>query len=115
MSLFKVIPAVIAFGTVAAVAVGVVTELIMADDMDYTPNEGSKKEVLTKMKRLQNELARLSDLKILNDKRESTSQVKNIDLTIDGVEINELISDLEEELIRLTALYNQFTAPKKRS
>lgn len=114
MSLFKVLPAVIALGTVAAVAVGVVTDLIMSDDMGYNQDENTRKEVLTKMKTLQNELARLSDLKILNDKRESTSQVKNIDLMVDGVEINELISQLEEELIRLTALYNQFDAPKKR-
>jgi len=114
MSLFKVLPAVIALGTVAVVAVGVVTDLIMSDDMDYNQDENTRKEVLTKMKTLQNELARLSDLKILNDKRESTSQVKNIDLTVDGVEINELISQLEEELIRLTTLYNQFDAPKKR-
>jgi len=115
MSLLKILPAVIALGTVAAVTVGVVTDLIMSDDMDYNTDEETKKEVLTKMKTLQNELARLSDLKILNDKRESTSQVKSIDLMVDGVEINELINNLEEELIRLTALYNKFEAPKKRN
>jgi len=114
MSLLKVLPAIIAIGTVAAVAVGFATDLIMSDDMDYHQDENTKKDVLTKMKKLQNELARLSDLKILNDKREATAQVKNVDLMIDGVEINELISQLEEELIRLTALYNKFEAPKKR-
>lgn len=116
MSLLKIVPAVIALGTVAAVAVGVVTELLMSDfDEDVHYDENTRKDVLKKMKACQNELARFSDLKILNDKRESTSQVKNVDLLIDGVEINELISQLEEELTRLTAKYNKFNAPKKRT
>ena len=115
MSLLKIVPAVIALGTVAAVAVGVVTELLMSDfDEDIHYDENTKKEVLAKMKACQNELARFSDLKILNDKREATAQVKNVALMIGDVEINELIAQLEEELTRLTAKYNKFDAPKKR-
>ncbi len=114
MSLLKIIPAAIALGTVAAVAVGVATDLIMSDDMDYQVGEDNRKEVLKKMKACQNELARFSDIKILNDKREATNQVLTIDLMIGNVEINELISQLEEELTRLTAKYNKFDAPKKR-
>jgi len=109
MSLLKVLPAVIALGTVAAVAAGVVTDLIMSDDtVEEVKNTTTKKEVLTKMKNLQNELARLSDLKMLNDRRESTSQVKSIELNVNGVEIGDLISMLEAELVALTAQYNQF-------
>jgi len=109
MSLLKALPAVIALGTVAAVAAGVVTDLIMSDDtVEEVKNTTTKKEVLTKMKNLQNELARLSDLKMLNDRRESTSQVKSIELNVNGVEIGDLIVMLEAELVALTAQYNQF-------
>ena len=107
MSLLKIIPAIIALGTVA-VATGVVTELIISDDDDYVEDENTKKEVLGKLKRLQNELARLTDLKMLNDRREATSQVKSVDLMVDGIEINELISTLEADLYRLTSIYSKF-------
>lgn len=106
MSLLKILPAVIALGTVAVIAVGV--DLMMSDTTDISEDSVTKKEVLTQMKQLQNELARLSDLKMINDKREATTQVNNIELNINGVEINELISTLSASLDSLTAQYNQF-------
>ena len=115
MNLLKFIPVVVAVGTVASLAVGAVVSLIEDDTETFRRDEHTKKEVLTKMKKVQNELARFSDLKILNDKRESTNQVHSVELKIGDVEINELIAQLEEELQRLTAKYNKFDAPKKRS
>jgi hypothetical protein len=107
MSLLKVLPAVIAVGTVTALAVGVVTDFIMSDDMDIDEKSTTKEEIIIEMRSIQNELARLSDLKMLNDRRESSSQVKNIELNVDGVEINKLISTLETELEDLMVIYNR--------
>ena len=115
MSLLKFIPAVIAIGTVASIAAGAIVSLLDEDTTAIKHDEQTKQDVLAKMKRVQNELARFSDLKILNDKREATNQVHTIELKIGDVEINELLAQLEEELHRLTAKYNKFDVPKKRS
>ena len=94
----KILP----FAALGLVAVGTfkVIEALLEDDFE-TYDETTPKQVQAKMKRLNDELARLTDIKMLNDKREATNQVKAVDLMIDGVEINELIATIEEELNRL--------------
>jgi lysyl-tRNA synthetase class II len=77
---------------------------------DYRTDEDDAKAVLQKMKKLQNELARLSDIKELNDRRESTGQVNKTSIQVEGVEINELIVTLTEELDRLTKKYQKLNS-----
>lgn len=60
-----------------------------------------------KIKNTQCELARLYDIVILNEKRESTKQVENITITINGVEINQAIIQLEKELNNLLKSKNK--------
>lgn len=103
-----ILPIVAFAGASALIAAGIATFIdeVMEDDIPKT-DEKDAKSVLAKMKRLQNELARLSDLKELNDRRESTKQVRKTSIEVDGVEINELIATLTEELERLTEKYQQ--------
>jgi|SaaInlStandDraft_4_1057021.scaffolds.fasta_scaffold47221_1 hypothetical protein len=56
---------------------------------------------LDDIKSIQNELARLYDVKILNDKLEATAQVRKTVLTVGGVEIKEAIDILENRLEQL--------------
>ena len=60
-----------------------------------------------KIKNTQCELARLYDIVMLNEKRESTKQVENITITINGVEINQAIMQLEKELNNLLKSKNK--------
>ena len=104
MSLLKVVPIALAMVTVGAMALGAIVN--STEDTEPDGFEETKQAVLDRMKQCQNELARLSDIKLMNDKREATKMVSNVELSIDGVEITELISKLEEELSRLTKVYN---------
>jgi len=99
----RILP-IAALGAVALGALTIVTSLL---EEDTTPKKVDSPDYLkNKMKRINDELARLSDIKMLNDKRESTKQVSKVDLMIDGVEINELIQMLEEELSKVVKEYN---------
>ena len=109
MSILRVLPAAALVGAAGIVALGVSKALdeLFDDDYDFTPNdEQDAKLVMDKMIKVQNELARLSDIKDLNDRRESTGQLVKATIQVEGVEINELIASLTEEIDRLTKLYN---------
>ena len=109
MSLLKVVPIALAMVTVGAIALGAISNSNKDTETDIDTANGfeeTKQAVLDRMKQCQNELARLSDLKVMNDKREATNMVSNIELSIDGIEITTVISDIEDELTRLTNLYN---------
>lgn len=54
----------------------------------------SREELMDEMKQIQQELGRLNDLKVLNDKFELTGQVEKIDLSINGVNVEERIEEM---------------------
>jgi len=96
------------FMAIGAVALGTFTIInTLLDDQENLDryDEQNLKQVKAKMKRINDELGRLVDIKMMNDKREATNQVSNAAITVDGVEINELIQKLEEELGRLVKLH----------
>lgn len=96
-----------AFATASALAIGAIVKAFDESFEDeLRTDENDAQAVLQKMKKLQNELARLSDLKELNDRRESTGQLTKATIQVEGVEINELIATLSEEMDRLTKKYN---------
>jgi len=108
MSVLRALPTVAMVGAAGLVTLGIL-KLIdkVFDDEIESQDEQDAKSVMKKMKRVQNELARLSDLKELNDRRESTGQVSKTTLQIDGVDIDEIILGLTENLERLTKKYNR--------
>ena len=65
---------------------------------EETLTSEEKNSIIDKIKECQNELARLHDLKILNDKRESTGQIKKIDIMIDDLTLEETIKNYEDEI-----------------
>lgn len=97
-----------AFATVSALAITSFVKIIddFKNDDEVKPTNETKETVFKKMQKVQNELARLHDLKTLNLRRESTGQVKEVTIKIDDIEIDELISKLVNELDILTEKYN---------
>jgi len=77
-----------------------------AQEKEYTA-----KQIEKRMKKINSELARLSDIKMLNDRRESTKQLKPITISIDGVDIDELMKTLE---IELNSLVEQYRTHRKK-
>jgi len=115
MKSFKLLP-LAALGLVVVGTFKVIETLLNDNSENY--DETTQKQVQAKMKKLNDELARLTDIKMLNDRRESTNQVKSVELMIDGVEVNELISIIEEELDRLVKVnagFKQSDNRKKRT
>ncbi len=108
------------YAVLSIVAVGVFTVVeSLFDDSFETEHydEETPKQVQSKMKTLNDELARLTDIKMLNDRRESTNQVRTVEVTVDGVEVNELIATVETELnrlVKLNASMRQKDGGKKR-
>lgn len=113
MSLLKALPIFALVGTAIVVAGKAAIDL-MEDENDYKSNEKNPTQVIEKIKDIQNELARLHDLKMLNDKRESTGQLRKTEITVGGVEINTAISTLEEEIARLTKKLNKMKSNNNR-
>ena len=97
MSLLKVIPVL----TVIGVASLLISKTIKKRLDRENTQQLSKQQIIDKIKECQNELARLHDLKILNDKRESTGQIKKIDIMIDDLTLEETIKNYEDEIIFL--------------
>ena len=94
MSLLKVIPVL----TVIGVASLLISKTIKKRLDRENTQQLSKQQIIDKIKECQNELARLHDLKILNDKRESTGQIKKIDIMIDDLTLEETIKNYEDEI-----------------
>ena len=116
MLLFKKILPLAALGLVAVGTFKVIETLL--DDNSENYEEPTQEQVQAKMKKLNDELARLIDIKMLNDRRESTNQVESVELMINGVEVNELIHIIEEELNRLVKVnagFKQTDSSKKRT
>ncbi len=102
----------LALGTVFVGAFVAVSALIY--ELNEVTDEDTPPEVLTKIKKVQNELARLYDLKLLNDKRESTGTIEKVELMVAGVEVTELLKTLDVEMDRLTAKYRTMTKKTKK-
>ena len=94
MSLLKVISVL----TVIGVASLLISKTIKKRLDRENTQQLSKQQIIDKIKECQNELARLHDLKILNDKRESTGQIKKIDIMIDDLTLEETIKNYEDEI-----------------
>ena len=94
MSLLKVIPVLTIIGAASLLISKTVKKRL---DRENT-QQLSKQQIIDKIKECQNELARLHDLKILNDKRESTGQIKKIDIMIDDLTLEETIKNYEDEI-----------------
>jgi len=120
MLLFKKILPLAALGLVAVGTFKVIETLLDDNSENYEEptKEPTQEQVQAKMKKLNDELARLIDIKMLNDRRESTNQVESVELMINGVEVNELIHIIEEELNRLVKVnagFKQTDSSKKRT
>ena len=94
MSLLKVIPVLTIIGAASLLISKTIKKRL---DRENT-QQLSKQQIIDKIKECQNELARLHDLKILNDKRESTGQIKKIDIMIDDLTLEETIKNYEDEI-----------------
>ncbi len=94
MSLLKVIPVLTVIGAASLLISKTIKKRL---DRENT-QQLSKQQIIDKIKECQNELARLHDLKILNDKRESTGQIKKIDIMIDDLTLEETIKNYEDEI-----------------
>lgn len=104
-----------AFGLVAFGAYKLIETMYEKDEKDEPVQEPSIKTKKSKktqikelektLKQLNDELARLIDIQILNEKRESTGQVSKAEIKIDGVELYELISLLEKRMKKVLASY----------
>ena len=94
MSLLKVIPVLTVIGAASLLISKTIKKRL---DRENT-QQLSKQQIIDKIKECQNELARLHDLKILNDKRESTGQIKKIDIMIDDLTLEENIKNYEDEI-----------------
>ncbi len=96
MSLLKVIPVLTIIGAASLLISKTVKKRL--DREKQNTQQLSKQQIIDKIKECQNELARLHDLKILNDKRESTGQIKKIDIMIDDLTLEETIKNYEDEI-----------------
>lgn len=96
MSLLKVIPVLTVIGAASLLISKTVKKRL--DREKQNTQQLSKQQIIDKIKECQNELARLHDLKILNDKRESTGQIKKIDIMIDDLTLEETIKNYEDEI-----------------
>lgn len=96
MSLLKVIPVLTIIGAASLLISKTIKKRL--DREKQNTQELSKQQIIDKIKECQNELARLHDLKILNDKRESTGQIKKIDIMIDDLTLEETIKNYEDEI-----------------
>lgn len=96
MSLLKVIPVLTIIGAASLLISKTVKKRL--DREKQNTQQLSKQQIIEKIKECQNELARLHDLKILNDKRESTGQIKKIDIMIDDLTLEETIKNYEDEI-----------------
>src|SRR5574344_100429 len=94
MRLLKVIPVLTIIGAASLLISKTIKKRL---DRENT-QQLSKQQIIDKIKECQNELARLHDLKILNDKRESTGQIKKIDIMIDDLTLEETIKNYEDEI-----------------
>ena len=94
MSLLNVIPVLTIIGAASLLISKTIKKRL---DRENT-QQLSKQQIIDKIKECQNELARLHDLKILNDKRESTGQIKKIDIMIDDLTLEETIKNYEDEI-----------------
>ena len=94
MSLLKVTPVLTIIGAASLLISKTIEKRL---DRENT-QQLSKQQIIDKIKECQNELARLHDLKILNDKRESTGQIKKIDIMIDDLTLEETIKNYEDEI-----------------
>lgn len=94
MSLLKVIPVLTVIGAASLLISKTIKKRL---DRENT-QQLSKQQIIDKIKECQNELARLHDLKILNDKRESTGQIKKINIMIDDLTLEETIKNYEDEI-----------------
>lgn len=94
MSLLKVIPVLTIIGAASLLISKTIKKRL---DRENT-QQLSKQQIIDKIKECQNELARLHDLKILNDKRESTGQIKKINIMIDDLTLEETIKNYEDEI-----------------
>ena len=96
MSLLKVIPVLTVIGAASLLISKTIKKRL--DREKQNTQQLSKQQIIEKIKECQNELARLHDLKILNDKRESTGQIKKIDIMIDDLTLEETIKNYEDEI-----------------
>src|SRR5574344_1231744 len=96
MSLLKVIPVLTVIGAASLLISKTIKKRL--DREKQNTQQLSKQQIIDKIKECQNELARLHDLKILNDKRESTGQIKKIDIMIDDLTLDETIKNYEDEI-----------------
>ena len=96
MSLLKVIPVLTIIGVASLLISKTIKKRL--DREKQNTQQLSKQQIIDKIKECQNELARLHDLKILNDKRESTGQIKKIDIMIDDLTLEETIKNYEDEI-----------------
>ncbi len=96
MSLLKVIPVLTIIGAASLLISKTIKKRL--DREKQNTQQLSKQQIIDKIKECQNELARLHDLKILNDKRESTGQIKKIDIMIDDLTLEETIKNYEDEI-----------------
>lgn len=96
MSLLKVIPVLTIIGAASLLISKTIKKRL--DREKQNTQQLSKQQIIDKIKEYQNELARLHDLKILNDKRESTGQIKKIDIMIDDLTLEETIKNYEDEI-----------------
>lgn len=96
MSLLKVIPVLTVIGAASLLISKTIKKRL--DREKQNTQRLSKQQIIDKIKECQNELARLHDLKILNDKRESTGQIKKIDIMIDDLTLEETIKNYEDEI-----------------
>ena len=96
MSLLKVIPVLTIIGAASLLISKTIKKRL--DREKQNTQQLSKQQIIEKIKECQNELARLHDLKILNDKRESTGQIKKIDIMIDDLTLEETIKNYEDEI-----------------
>lgn len=96
MSLLKVIPVLTVIGVASLLISKTIKKRL--DREKQNTQQLSKQQIIDKIKECQNELARLHDLKILNDKRESTGQIKKIDIMIDDLTLEETIKNYEDEI-----------------
>ena len=94
MSLLKVIPVLTVIGVASLLISKTIKKRL--DREKQNTQQLSKQQIIDKIKECQNELARLHDLKILNDKRESTGQIKKIDIMIDDLTLEETIKNYED-------------------
>lgn len=96
MSLLKVIPVLTIIGAASLLISKTIKKRL--DREKQNTQQLSKQQIIDKIKECQNELARLHDLKILNDKRESTGQIKKINIMIDDLTLEETIKNYEDEI-----------------